>query len=459
MPRPYSRSKLRHAAWCCPPLSLERLENRLALSIAPPFAGDFSGHAPSNLYSAGSTATLPADFGGAFDGQGNQVVLMGGSGGDRFDYSSRQLPIQDRGFDTLADRSAGFEPASQDHYSSELSGAPMQSGAPMANGPPTLTGAPMLDYFGASEQPIRPDPNFGTSYGATQITNTPIAPPGFLLVIVVTPSNAEQSDVEPNHVERPVDPPPEYAVRNDIVPVDSRAGRIGPAPAPAILPAELSHASQPVPSISLGADSLIRAQATIQAVQGSRAADLAPSAPQASQPMATPGDLSGNNGYAGLALSPGLDPRLPGEVPVQGDSQAGANLDQSGSNAKASGETRSNAVAVASASETESKDLAFLASGSTRGALLANLPFNVTAVDKALATMMAEVEGLGGNIAEWLEDSSVPPWAILATVVVTCGIGGWYYGYLRSSGSFREDSEEESSSWLFTQLENPAGQR
>src|SRR5664279_3087156 len=137
MRRPFSRSKLRHAARCCPPLSLERLENRLALSIAPPFAGDFSGHAPNNPHFDGSTATLPADFGGAFDGHGNQMVPMGGSEGDRFDYSSRQMPIQDRGFDALADRSAGFEPASQERYSPELSGAPMQNWAPMPNGPPT----------------------------------------------------------------------------------------------------------------------------------------------------------------------------------------------------------------------------------------------------------------------------------------------------------------------------------
>ncbi len=452
MRRPISRSKLRHAARCCPPLSLERLEDRLALSHAPPFAGEFSGPAPTNSYSAGTSATLPAVYGSAFynsafDGHSNQMAPMGGSGGDRFDYSSGQSPFHDFGFDTFSGRSAGFEPASQGRYSPESGGAPVSIGAPTPN------------RFGGSEQPGQFDPNFGAVYFATQITIA--APPGFVFKIVLTPSNVDHDIVVPNHVERPVDPPPEYAVRSDIAPVDPRGARTSSAIAPASLPAELSHASQPVSSISLGADSLIRPQAVSQVTPGSRAADLvpSPSAPQGSQPLATPGELGGNNGYGGLALSPSLDPHLQGELPAPDDSRTDPNLDQSGSNVQIAGETRGNVTAVASTGETESDDLVFLASGSTRGSLLATLPFNVTAVDQALAAMMAEVEGLGGEIVEWLEDSSVPPWAILATVVVTCGIGGWYYGYLRTSGSIREDSEEESSSWLFTQLENPAGQR
>ncbi|MBI3836991.1 MAG: hypothetical protein HY288_03540 [Planctomycetia bacterium] len=72
-------------------------------------------------------------------------------------------------------------------------------------------------------------------------------------------------------------------------------------------------------------------------------------------------------------------------------------------------------------------EIATVASDRSRAALLASLPVNMESVDQALLSMMREVEGLGGEL-------------------VMC------------RRSAQEESEEESSSWLFTRLQSPAGQ-
>src|SRR5260221_13449743 len=64
--------------------------------------------------------------------------------------------------------------------------------------------------------------------------------------------------------------------------------------------------------------------------------------------------------------------------------------------------------------------------GNTRAALLASLPVNMDAVDQALATMVSEVEGLGGEVVGWLDESGLPPWAVVTSAVAAGSLGGRY---------------------------------
>jgi hypothetical protein len=92
----------------------------------------------------------------------------------------------------------------------------------------------------------------------------------------------------------------------------------------------------------------------------------------------------------------------------------------------------------------------------SRAALLQSMSFNVHAVDEALAVLVDEVEHLGGAWAAWLTDGSVPPWTIVATAAAAFGAGyAWRARGRRLTG---DRDEEESSSWLFIQLQTPAGQ-
>jgi hypothetical protein len=99
------------------------------------------------------------------------------------------------------------------------------------------------------------------------------------------------------------------------------------------------------------------------------------------------------------------------------------------------------------------------AGASSRAALLANLQLNMESVDQALEAMAIEIERLGGELVTWLDDSSWSSWGEAAAVVAVFGLGSRCIWRLRGRRSPQEDSEEESSSWLFSRLQSPAGQR
>ena len=112
------------------------------------------------------------------------------------------------------------------------------------------------------------------------------------------------------------------------------------------------------------------------------------------------------------------------------------------------------AVAVDSAAETEVDVAGDL---QARTALLANLQLNIEAVDQALDAMVSEIERFGGELATWFDDWTVSNWGTATALVVACGLGGRYWWLQRGRRAIERDSEEESSSWLFTRLQSPAG--
>jgi hypothetical protein len=94
---------------------------------------------------------------------------------------------------------------------------------------------------------------------------------------------------------------------------------------------------------------------------------------------------------------------------------------------------------------------------SPRVALLQGLQLNMRAVDQAIAALVSEVEDLSGGWATWAtwwEETGVPSWAALVTVAAACGAGN-YMWRTRSGRMALDASEEESATWLFTQLQTP----
>jgi hypothetical protein len=92
-----------------------------------------------------------------------------------------------------------------------------------------------------------------------------------------------------------------------------------------------------------------------------------------------------------------------------------------------------------------------LASTSVAESLLAHLQVDLRAVDEALARVLGEIDELGDELADWLSEAAVPPWAV-AAAVVGCGIGMHHLRRLHHTMSVEEPSDEESLSWVFTQL-------
>jgi hypothetical protein len=92
-----------------------------------------------------------------------------------------------------------------------------------------------------------------------------------------------------------------------------------------------------------------------------------------------------------------------------------------------------------------------------RGALLADLRLNMEAVDQALAAMVSEIESLGGQLVSWFDEANLSTWGTASAMVAAIALGSRYVWRGRGWRSLNDDAEEESSSWLFTRLQNPAG--
>jgi hypothetical protein len=104
------------------------------------------------------------------------------------------------------------------------------------------------------------------------------------------------------------------------------------------------------------------------------------------------------------------------------------------------------------------KETLFTTGDISRAALLSNVSLNVEAVDQALEAVMREVEKLGGELVTWIDELSLPPWALATAAAAFVGFGGHCYLKRRGARLGEETGEEESSSWLFTRLITPPGQ-
>jgi hypothetical protein len=181
---------------------------------------------------------------------------------------------------------------------------------------------------------------------------------------------------------------------------------------------------------------------------------------QSGTPPGLPGEASLNRSLSGTLLIPQAAGDVAGstatDLPRSSPDQDGAAANVTD---KESGLVQSDeGSAVASFDDSAEGKFDPAALPADRAALLANLQLNIEAVDQALDAMVSEIERLGGEIATWFDDWTLSNWGTAAAIVVACGLGGRYWWLERVRRSQPRDTEEESSSWLFTRLQNPAGQ-
>lgn len=246
--------------------------------------------------------------------------------------------------------------------------------------------------------------------------------------------------------------------------------------APSMVDSRFSHGSEPTPSALVGeqrpaplgsaAEPTVRpSQISGAMILDNKATTATPSLPpSATMSLHVPTENGHNRTQPWLSLVP----QGSGDV-TQGPNatllQPEADLNGSDS-ARAPGEpakaSAPSSAAIVSAeqsaginSKITSTTLADLSNRGPRAALLASLPFNMEVVDQALDAMLSEVEGLGGELAMWLDDANVPPWAVAVTAMAAGGLGGHYVRRARARRSSHDDSDEESSSWLFIRLQTP----
>ena len=84
-------------------------------------------------------------------------------------------------------------------------------------------------------------------------------------------------------------------------------------------------------------------------------------------------------------------------------------------------------------------------------AALAGIPLNMHAIDQALHSVVDEVDMMGSELGQWLDDMHLTPLAVVATVAAASA-GAVYYVRYRSDNGGKIHNEEDSSSWLFARL-------
>jgi hypothetical protein len=114
---------------------------------------------------------------------------------------------------------------------------------------------------------------------------------------------------------------------------------------------------------------------------------------------------------------------------------------------KVSGEMTEQVVPAASSSTAEVARTA---------AMLEGISLRIDAVDLALEGALAEIERLGGDLVSWLGEFGLGSWAAPGSAAVALSAGA-YFGLRSARRSTDEEHEEESSSWLFSRLQNSVG--
>jgi hypothetical protein len=318
-----------------------------------------------------------------------------------------------------------------------------------------LGGVGPAPYFASDLRESRP-----------QIHVAPNRPIEISVELVVIIDVGYGSTVQPPGVGVAIDTPYDAIAFSSPPPIDSHVAHSHAADQTANV-ASGQHSSQSTPVIAVAADFVTRApQATSDIVKANPAAATAapvlPPPPAPINAFNVPGDSEANRSQQGMALVPqaGIGPLQPPSAHLP---QSEPNLSSSaGATAVPSdkAERTSDADVEISHSSGVSANNEILAptSDGNRAALLANLQLNMEAVDQALEAMVSEIERLGVGLATWFDDVSFPSWGTAATVVAAFGLVSRYLSRGRARRSPQEESEEESSSWLFTRLQSPAGQ-
>ncbi|HEX3999951.1 MAG TPA: hypothetical protein VHX65_15475 [Pirellulales bacterium] len=93
-----------------------------------------------------------------------------------------------------------------------------------------------------------------------------------------------------------------------------------------------------------------------------------------------------------------------------------------------------------------------VAGGENGKMAMAGLPVNLSAVDHAVKTIMAEIGQLDSGFSRWWDDSHFKP-AVVAAGAAAFGAAAIYYARRRGRRNLDEIEEEASRSWLFARLQ------
>ena len=89
--------------------------------------------------------------------------------------------------------------------------------------------------------------------------------------------------------------------------------------------------------------------------------------------------------------------------------------------------------------------------------VLATVPLNLKGVEQALEHVMSDMQRLGNQFSEWLDENRAAAIAMAVTTVTVAGAAG-YYLRRRKLEEAEERDDETSSHWLFVRMQTPSGE-
>lgn len=153
---------------------------------------------------------------------------------------------------------------------------------------------------------------------------------------------------------------------------------------------------------------------------------------------------------------PWLLPQVEVSADVHGGEPTGANDSAAASTAKDAATIVAPAVAAGAARLVANVETAFSAIGdiAPQADLLASIDLGTAALDEALASVMNEVEDLGSDLFGWFDDAGLNSWARSAAALAVVGVGGAIALRWRAKRMLDEQGDSESTTWLFHQLQS-----
>ena len=85
------------------------------------------------------------------------------------------------------------------------------------------------------------------------------------------------------------------------------------------------------------------------------------------------------------------------------------------------------------------------------------MAIDMAALDQAIAGVVDEIEHLGDEFVSWLDTESLQPWIKRTAAIAAIGLNGALLMRRRANRQFADATDEESSTWVFKQLQHSAG--
>jgi len=412
-------------------LRLEPLEDRIALSHGPlpvssdAMLGQMAIVQPDRIawVAADSDANFVLPINAAApSAMGSSALVISDQGGDAY-----RSP--DGGFQFVAFQSSGRMSRDESGYASAMNAS--------RNAPNIAPVLSPLNGFGAA-------PSNGAGHIALVVTLESNNDAEVYWVLGAPPSAASASSAPRTHADNtpsPLDHAEEIAAFNQSVPQARLAGPTAqPGPAPG-MPRGLAMFSDFALAVSTtGAAPTVGSIVPLNPPHATHGADALPAHSSAALTLAEP---------AGVGRVESV------EAAVENSEDATA--PESAGSRRSSGTRAVSAGMAAPAKPFSMSAQEWMAEVEVaRASLMAGLSLNVAAVDQALEVVMGEVDRLSEELVGWLDDVEVAPWTAATATAAAAGVGA--HLYLRRRGRTDESlSEEESSTWLFAQLQTPAG--